>query len=241
MVLDYLYRLDYNATPTLEEDDIKAQTKLTNRSPISPLRAKINMYESLSSPINDTFAQAENTPEPDTQTAAEVLEEAEDPIIEPEPEPDHGSSRIKEDGSIDDENVDLDKTELSTHALVYALADKYGIGDLKDMAKTKFSALAKEEWPQSQVFAHAAGLVYETTPDQDKGLRDAVVETVTAHHRDMLEVEEVQNLLESEPKLMLEVLKNISRQLHELYVGVPSAGDDWSSGASKARRRNAWR
>lgn len=66
------------------------------------------------------------------------------------------------------------------HAKVYQIADKYGIVALKEHAKQKFSTAVKADW-STEDFSIAIELVYTTTPPEDRGLRDLVVETSNAN------------------------------------------------------------
>ncbi len=60
---------------------------------------------------------------------------------------------------------------LSFNVLVYSIADKYDIQELKELAKEKFECLVKEQWVQD-AFPEALRAVYGTTPGTDRGLRD---------------------------------------------------------------------
>ena len=62
------------------------------------------------------------------------------------------------------------------HARVYAIADKYGVGLLKDLAKQKF-ALAVQTTNVANIssFIAAIEVVYTTTLGSDQGLRDCIL------------------------------------------------------------------
>ncbi|KAG5660087.1 hypothetical protein KAF25_003609 [Fusarium avenaceum] len=66
------------------------------------------------------------------------------------------------------------------HAKVYQIADKYGIFVLKEHAKQKFRTAVKVDW-STEDFSIAIELVYTTTPPEDRGLRDLIVETSNAN------------------------------------------------------------
>ncbi|KAI9791658.1 MAG: hypothetical protein M1835_000209 [Candelina submexicana] len=66
---------------------------------------------------------------------------------------------------------------LLLHVSIYALADKYGIHGLKTLAAEKFRVQAREHWDDPE-FPQAMHEVYETTPDNDRHLRDTVIETL---------------------------------------------------------------
>ena len=109
--------------------------------------------------------------------------------------------------SSEDKNINLDTTELSTNPLMYALADKYEIDDLKELARTKFAYAAIKDC-KPQAFAYAAGLVCETTPKTDVGLRNVVFETMN-DHRELLDYEEIQQLLDSGNGMAWDLVKEI--------------------------------
>lgn len=57
------------------------------------------------------------------------------------------------------------------NALVYALAEKYDIQSLKDLAKDKFEARSALPWDDDNLCTMLE-VVYSTTPSTDRGLRD---------------------------------------------------------------------
>ncbi|KAM6530278.1 hypothetical protein FALCPG4_008405 [Fusarium falciforme] len=61
-------------------------------------------------------------------------------------------------------------------AQVYQIADKYGIGSLKEHAKKKFGAAIEIGWPMDD-FPLAITVAYTTSPLEDRGLRDLIIET----------------------------------------------------------------
>ena len=58
---------------------------------------------------------------------------------------------------------------------VYAIADKYGIPELKELAKTKFKPLllCAHLTSKTPIFVNA---IFETTPSTDPGLREVAIE-----------------------------------------------------------------
>ncbi|KAF5545449.1 speckle-type POZ [Fusarium phyllophilum] len=68
-------------------------------------------------------------------------------------------------------------SNLRLFAKVYALGEKYGIPGLKTIALSKFETLVKA-YAYTKDFCIAAGEVYTSTIDQDRGMRDVVVKTV---------------------------------------------------------------
>lgn len=63
----------------------------------------------------------------------------------------------------------LDNGLLCAHSMVYAIADKYQVTDLKSLARTRFAdSLIKG----GVSIYHAVDHVFDSTPDTDYGLRD---------------------------------------------------------------------
>ncbi len=65
---------------------------------------------------------------------------------------------------------------------VYAIADKYCIPNLKELAISKFRSLAYSVWPHYD-FPAIVISAYDSTPDNDEELRDTVA-TICARHID---------------------------------------------------------
>ena len=61
------------------------------------------------------------------------------------------------------------------HARVYALADMYAIQPLKSFAREKFKTTLQIAWKTND-FYPAIFQVYTSTPEEDRGLRDLIVE-----------------------------------------------------------------
>lgn len=97
------------------------------------------------------------------------------------------------------------KSELNVHAQMYALADKYGIHDLKDLAREKFAEAASNDWDAND-FPIAVQTVYASTPECDYGLRNVVVATLT-QHRELFEKSEVEALVKEVNGLAFGLLK----------------------------------
>lgn len=192
-MIDYLYQMDY--------DDL------------SPRKRLAKVTEDASSPPPDTLDHG-------TLDLNEIPAEAS--VSGPAPEPDlfehpektaidydewvfgakskkskKDKKKVKRPQSLrmKDYGQDLDTERLTINTLMYALADKYAIDDLKVLAKTKFEEAVVQDW-DSQAFAHAAELVFTTTPSSDQGLRKIVIKTMN-QHRDLVNYEEIQNLLNS--------------------------------------------
>ncbi|KAI4945147.1 hypothetical protein J4E91_008124 [Alternaria rosae] len=77
-------------------------------------------------------------------------------------------------------SLDGQADQLILHAKMYEYADKYDVVGLKDLAIEKFSRSCKHFWNEDE-FSVAAHHVFSTTVDTDKGLRDIVSATISAH------------------------------------------------------------
>ncbi|CAN9212009.1 unnamed protein product [Alternaria alternata] len=73
-----------------------------------------------------------------------------------------------------------DADQLLLHAKMYEIADKYDVVGLKDLIIEKFRRTCQHFW-NTDKFSVAAHHVFSTTPDHDKGLRDIVSSTISAH------------------------------------------------------------
>ncbi|KAF6235108.1 hypothetical protein HO173_006735 [Letharia columbiana] len=86
------------------------------------------------------------------------------------------------------EGTTLHDPRMMNHALVYAVADKYDIPELKELAKCKFQTLARSKWPHDDLHA-VTEIVFSTTPDQDMGLRQIILDICAEHFQDILKDE----------------------------------------------------
>ena len=82
---------------------------------------------------------------------------------------------------------------LTIHARLYALGEKYDIGGLKTLSLEKFKKEVRVHW-DSYDFLRAAEEIYTSTIDRDRGMRDAVVDAIS-QHRNILNKEQVQNVV----------------------------------------------
>jgi hypothetical protein len=198
LMIDYLYQLDYNDTsgpqdghaPTGEIDE-RASSLIPE--PVSPVAQAIIDFEELSAP------------------AAPTAEEVGDVDFAPFRKGKKGKRKKPASLAWDDEPappVDFEpkESELSIHAHMYELAEKYGIHDLKDLARTKFAESVSEKWNGSE-FPLAIRIVYATTPENDNGLRDVVVETIS-QHKELLSEGSVEEVVKDINGLAFALLKS---------------------------------
>ncbi|KAI8664495.1 BTB domain-containing protein [Fusarium keratoplasticum] len=70
-------------------------------------------------------------------------------------------------------------------AQIYQIADKYDIDSLKEHATKRFGAALDIGWPMDD-FPLAITVAYTTSPLEDRGLRDLIIETSSQHIDDLL-------------------------------------------------------
>lgn len=95
---------------------------------------------------------------------------------------------------------------LSTHAQVYAIADKYNISGLRALAVEKYERAASKYW-DTEGFPPSIHIVYSSTPDEDRDLRDIVVKTVS-DHMGLLGTPEMEATMRELNGLAFDVLKS---------------------------------
>lgn len=83
-----------------------------------------------------------------------------------------------------------------TEARMYAVADKYELGELKEEVKKAFAAAVKFWYVFTNEFLVAVEVVYTSTPDTDRGLRDVVQALTWRWKEEIFAEEDVQELLE---------------------------------------------
>lgn len=86
--------------------------------------------------------------------------------------------------SSSDNDSSTDEQELCLHANVYALGEKYGVATLKEASLQKFEKDAQTSW-KSSAFRDAVKIVFTSTAEHDKGLRDVVIRTLSLHRKEL--------------------------------------------------------
>lgn len=81
---------------------------------------------------------------------------------------------------------------------VYSIAGKYDVMALKQRAKEKFTVAASTCWDMDD-FAHVISEIYTSTPPEDRGLRDIVVEVTHPHIDVLLKKDDFRRVLEETP------------------------------------------
>ena len=118
-------------------------------------------------------------------------------------------------GNYDDGNAAITATDaessvgpvLMANTLVYAIAEKYDIGRLKRLANAKFRKIHCCTAWKCEEFLNVVSEVFDTTPDQDLGLRSVVSNTCARHIDDVLASEKWKELLADNGAIGLSVLE----------------------------------
>nr|POF22179.1 hypothetical protein CFP56_36264 [Quercus suber] len=112
------------------------------------------------------------------------------------------------DSAYDSEEEDHwkeDPSHLLLHTQVYALAEKYDIPSLKDLARQKFETAMACHY-DSLEFPDAIEEVYCSTIDSDRGLRDVVIDAFRTHPQ-LAATQDVFAVINRTPSLALELYK----------------------------------
>jgi hypothetical protein len=94
--------------------------------------------------------------------------------------------------------------QLMTYAKMYEVADKYDVVGLKDLSREKFDRGCISFW-NDDAFPTAAHYAFSTTVEEDKGLRDIVSGTISAH-MELIRKAEIQALMTEFNGLALSIL-----------------------------------
>lgn len=213
LMIDYLYQLEYDFRPEapngiiiITEEELEPVHVVEPESPVAQV---IGRFEDLSARLSESenefwmpktkktkgkkrgrLVSPKGYPSPPAQNPTP-------PPPPPPPPPPFISDRTSSESS---------QIELNIHAQMYALADKYGIHDLKDLAREKFAEAASNDWDGGG-FPLAVQTVYSSTPDSDHGLRDVVVDTLSRHKK-LLEKPDVEELVKEINGLAFGLLKS---------------------------------
>lgn len=112
---------------------------------------------------------------------------------------------------------DLGHPNLTLHAKVYALGEKYAIAGLKALALRKFREEADVSWDKDE-FLRAAKEVYTSTVDHDRSMRQAVVETI-CRHPELLDKQAAQDAVEGS-ELCFDVMMKFKKGYQGLFPSV---------------------
>lgn len=100
----------------------------------------------------------------------------------------------------------LPHVHLIEHAKVFAIAVKYQVDALRDLAAEKFKKTAQYHWGDEN-FPRAVQIVWTSTADGFNQLRELVIQTLHDHGEELVKNPEIESLLRSIPGLACDLLK----------------------------------
>ena len=127
---------------------------------------------------------------------------------------DYPGNKIDLQGDLETSHV----SELYTHAQMYALADEYDIKDLKDEALWKFNQVLvskKGHSDELQTVLETIPLIYSTTLDSDRGLRDIVVIYGATNLEQIKDFPEFKSAATQAPIYVVEVLPKFLKRIEQ--------------------------
>jgi hypothetical protein len=144
-------------------------------------------------------------PESDSCNSVSPDEMMEDPTREHQSTSDHGEHQ----------------PPLISSVRVYAIADKYNIPPLKELARDRFSNWAKDNWARED-FSDIVREIFESTPKSDRGLRDIVIQIATIHADVLTQKDKFRQLMEDIGDLGLNLLCQVLKIHSEEKSGLES-------------------
>ncbi len=153
---------------------------------------------------------------PGPAAAVAFPEEVPADVLEDEDQSVSKSQSIMEEH--DDASAITNGPSLLNNVLVYAIAEKYGIAELKEMAKAKFQGRA-ECLLSAKEFPEIIRELYRSTPSSDRGLRDIVSRFCAQQGRTIIDNPDFNAIIveigEFGLDLLREVLKYENRRVEE--------------------------
>jgi hypothetical protein len=132
--------------------------------------------------------------------------------IKPDETEDAISSTVLEQSSIDDSYPIF-------HVRVYALAEFYDVPALKELALEKFNRVIQDN-SQPDRFLDGVEEAYESTIQEDRRLRDAIVNFFYTHS-DLVNEKRVQEILQKTNSLTYDLLMHWNKNQVALTKGKP--------------------
>lgn len=177
-MLSYIYTTDYDDGLPRKTEGSDMSLGDTEAQGEAQAEAEEQPASEAPFPHGENAAPEEAAPEEETPTPAA-------------PGSEHSLSVESLDGASTDEESDINskaRSALHNNALVYAIGEKYDVAGLKLLSKEYFSACAALHWPPDNLH-EIIKLVYETTPDNDRGLREIVTNLCYPHLDELMESE----------------------------------------------------
>ena len=186
-MLTYLYTFEYDDGQRQSEEEIEGaqqQRQVVSSDAILPV-----ISQSLSASVKDSSTSGTASP---TASSPQFLESSE--AINP--------AEVRH----------APHERLMNNVLVYALANKYDIPELKTLAKAKFSTLVGGQ-SSLEDLSTTANAVFTTTPASDLGLRHIVINVCSESVQAALENESIVSTMEEQGYFALGVLRHIVGRL----------------------------
>jgi hypothetical protein len=95
------------------------------------------------------------------------------------------SSTEPTDTKLDEETPDTSR-ELITHTEVYLIAEEKDIPALKELAVKKYEKVLPKTW-NSEAFVTSLKMMYEGTPESDRGLKDVAIKVAGKHLKTLVD------------------------------------------------------
>jgi hypothetical protein len=108
----------------------------------------------------------------------------------------------------DDASATTDELSLLNNVLVYAIAEKYGIAELKQMAKEKFRSQARSLLSAKE-FSEIIRELYGSTPPSDRGLRDIVSQVCAQQGRTIVDSPDLNATIVEVGEFGLDLLREV--------------------------------
>lgn len=107
------------------------------------------------------------------------------------------------------------------NARMYAIGEKYGIPGLKGLALKKFERAIENNW-ENNTFCSVIILIYNSTHQGDRGLRDAVTKVACQNAGILKTKSEFQAVLDTLTPFTADLLRETWKKLEEKQEVVPS-------------------
>lgn len=95
---------------------------------------------------------------------------------------------------------------LLLNSRVYIIAELYDVPQLKELAKNKYQELVLAEWT-SLSFVASLKLMYESTPESDRMLKDVAIKAAAGHIRELVDRGEFAALCKENGEIAFDILK----------------------------------
>lgn len=200
------YHLDYlNEQPEQEPSALfrhRAYSDARKRTP-----KKLDFSE-IEDPLLSIAGAYNNPSIPPTTPGSSHADHADKPPRSP-PSKTRSGPLIEGASEEEDSEEEYESTEFESHLIlhtqVYALAEKYDIPSLKQLAKRKFE-MAVACYYDAPELADAIEYVYSSTIDEDRGLRDVVLQLFRNHPR-LAKTQDIFATIRETPSLALDLWK----------------------------------